>query len=466
MKLALLLGVSEYKDSKYNLPACEHDLRLMKELIELTDNYSDIYVIEASKPSEIIKNEIADWISRIDSNQLEEFFFYYTGHGEFHKNELYFQLHDYNESKRNTTTLKNSELDTWIRNLSPALAIKVVDACQSGVSYIKSGSDDFQKYINKSGDTFNKCIFMFSSQQNQSSYASPELSTFTKSFLDAVKNSESETIRYSYIMSAIADSFIENERQTPFFVDQCTYTEIFAEISEAIKNIEYPIHPDIISLPNGEANKNSLTKFIINESQKYVKEEYVSALLQKLRDDVNAYSLPKEFTDLYEFNIEFIASIHSIKDIVYVGTWLEENEHTYFAEPTYRIETYFDDFEQYVRGFPKERTRKVLDGFSLTFETPYSAITLHANPKYESLSPYFSAITFLISNLKIRFLYYYTDYLRTNWVSTKLNEDFKWKQKDGLLIESNQIDNLIDEIITGFIEEIMQNVKKNFDLDN
>jgi len=55
------------------------------------------------------------------------------------------------------------------------------------------------------------------------------LSEFTRSFLLRIESSASENVRYKDIMDFISDDFESNPLQTPVFVTQATFTELFAE---------------------------------------------------------------------------------------------------------------------------------------------------------------------------------------------------------------------------------------------
>lgn len=489
MKVALLLGVSEYQNLK-DLPACKTDISVMKQLLDLTGNYDDILPIESTEPSTVIKDKIANWLETLKNKELDEFFFYYTGHGDFSSNEFYFLLHDYDEDKRNTTTITNSDLDVWIKSLQSFLTVKVIDACHSGISYIKGDSKVFKKYLDESGNNFKNCIFMFSSHAHQYSYAE-NISFFTKSFLDAVKLSQADTVRYLAIQQSIADDFTQNTDQTPYFVTQSPGTEIFTKMSDNIKNLIYPtISKENLTNNGKEKNEAKLTlkQIIEKDSKNYVKEEFVIDKLEKLRQQIQTYSFPEDFDELYNCSIKFLTSANGIKNVKYIGNWLNYNKHEFFAQATYKTEISYveiptsllEDYQDLLGlgGFAsigrsidkltekrQKVENKVLDGFKLTFEAPYSAITIDANPKYDSLPYYFCALTFLISNKQIRLLYYVTDYTRINWKTIRINENIKWKEKDSLLIESKQIDNLVGEIIASFIDEIMSNVKKQFQLE-
>ncbi len=87
-----------------------------------------------------MKRELFQFVLRNKGRVLDEALFYFSGHGQSKDEEFYFALSDFEESRRNTTSLKNTELDVFLRALNPKLAVKIVDACNAGVQYIKDAA--------------------------------------------------------------------------------------------------------------------------------------------------------------------------------------------------------------------------------------------------------------------------------------------------------------------------------------
>ncbi len=195
MKIALLIGVDSYTNGVSDLPACKKDVDSMKSIIHATKLFEKILVINNDCNGENVKKQITDFVEKLMDSEIEELFFYFTGHGEYYNNEFYYILSDFNEQRRKQTTLENEEIDQWIRSLNPKLTIKVVDACNSGTSYIKNETA-ISDYLEKSKNKFNNCYFMFSSSQTQYSYQDNELSHFTRSFLASLFKKNDEKIRY------------------------------------------------------------------------------------------------------------------------------------------------------------------------------------------------------------------------------------------------------------------------------
>ena len=72
-KVAVLIGNSQYR-SLQTLSCCQNDLNAMKELLEATDKFSHISVIEDADADDL-KSRIRDAIANGKSS--EELFFYF-----------------------------------------------------------------------------------------------------------------------------------------------------------------------------------------------------------------------------------------------------------------------------------------------------------------------------------------------------------------------------------------------------
>lgn len=277
MKIAILIGISNY-DHLNQLPPCKNDVKLMEDLIRATSQYEKIFSISDYETSTNIRNSLLK-LSKFLDDEISEVFFYYTGHGYFDNNEFYFSCSDSDPEKIMETFLNNSEIDFVLKSISPNVTVKVVDACNSGIPYIKSGEDSiksgqFEKFLEKSKGRFDNCYFMFSSATDQCSIADENLSYFTRSFFNAIINHDSPQINYSHIMSFIPKEF-SSTQQTPIFISQGSYNHEFCQITPEIR--------DLIS-----SNVNSSSS-IVSHTQSNNNEEILQ-LIQKVHDPKNSLS--------------------------------------------------------------------------------------------------------------------------------------------------------------------------------
>lgn len=214
MNLALLIGIDKY-DRLTALPACANDLVLMQETLKATNKYQAIEVISNARAEEA-KGKLRDFFSsHSNSAEIEEIFIYFTGHGGYQDDAL-FCCADFDEKRAATTSISNTELDDLLRNASPKVAVKVIDACQSGAPYIKDSSNSFLKSIQTS--RLSSFVCMASSQHDQNSYASTTTSHFTAAWVKAALSRSTGTILYRDIQAALADSFASTTSQTPFLL--------------------------------------------------------------------------------------------------------------------------------------------------------------------------------------------------------------------------------------------------------
>ncbi|MFZ2451675.1 MAG: caspase family protein [Methylovulum miyakonense] len=138
-RIALLIGVSNYENEN-NLPPCDADIDLMADIIESSGKYDATLILKDSPKSIDAMAKIRSFITDFQNpvSDIDEIFFYYTGHGAKHSDDFLFLFSDFNNSKINATSLSNDDLDGMLKSLNPKLTVKVVDACQAGIEYIKS----------------------------------------------------------------------------------------------------------------------------------------------------------------------------------------------------------------------------------------------------------------------------------------------------------------------------------------
>ncbi|HAV8844772.1 TPA: caspase family protein, partial [Escherichia coli] len=122
MKLAILIGVSDY-NSQQNLPASKNDVKLIKSMLDFSDGYDDLLYIDTETNTRQIKGRLSEFIERHSSDDIDELFFYFSGHGLFDGSDFHYILSDFDAEKIKSTSLENSELDTMIKSLKPCLTI-------------------------------------------------------------------------------------------------------------------------------------------------------------------------------------------------------------------------------------------------------------------------------------------------------------------------------------------------------
>ncbi len=484
MKVAILIGVSDY-DKLTSLPACKTDLVLMKELIEKTGDYTEILSIGEETNSSKIKRKVSEWIENLIGKEVNEVFFYYTGHGVFQEEEFYFCCSDFDKNKFNTTGITNSEIDEWLRNLNATLAIKVIDACQSGIQYVKDSEIQFLTRL-KSGNSksFKNCYFMFSSQNDQSSYQDDKLSFFTKAFSLSIKEHQEERIRYRDIIDYISDYFVSDGSQKPHFVMDANSTEEFCFINEDLAqflNSTSLLNEPIESIEVIHTPVVSLKEIVVSDASKFCDEEEVSEILEELKVKVTNFSYNKEFADLYEVQTSFENGElkdddygNPLPNIKQIGEWLSKNTHEYFAEHTYKVEKYservrdrsYNIYSLYNEPsyYYETRTRNVLSGLETTAKIAFDTIRIIAEPKFLNLLPFECVIVFVLSKKEIRFFYYYSNFRELNWKDRKIERNVSWLTSKTEMKDRKNIWNAMNNIQNNYVDFVLEETRKRFGL--
>ncbi len=232
MNIAIIIGISKYK-SESQLPACSLDAESMRRLLVATRKYDDIQLVNDQTSANHVKDTLRQFFAKYQNGSgIEEALIYFSGHGVY-SNDALLCCSDFDSSRPATTSISNSELDDLLRSVKPNVAVKVIDACQSGSPYIKDASAGFEKALSKS--QLNSFICMASSRQDQSSYASASESFFTAKWIEAATEKSDGQVLYRDIQAALADSFASDPDQTPFFVNQGTGLEVFSNVTEEMR---------------------------------------------------------------------------------------------------------------------------------------------------------------------------------------------------------------------------------------
>jgi hypothetical protein len=340
MNIAIIIGVSNYLDAKNNLPGCNTDAEAMNQILKKTDKFENILHINDSQPSAKTKELLTNFILDNRSKPINELFFYYSGHGEFSKDEFYYILSDFDPKKKNQTSLQNSEIDDLIRTLSPELVIKVIDACQSGMTYIKE-TNFLNKYFTESKKGFNKCYFLNSSLNNQSSFQDKNISFFTFSFIKALKEHDTNEIRYKDIIDVISDEFSSNQEQTPFFVIQADLTERFCFFSKELREYLSSFNPPELSPTELTTKPLTISELVKLDAKNYIDKEGAIKSIEHIRKKLQSIKLDHEIADLYRLKIIFLEEYKTIPHVKVIGHWLIKNKNDFFAKVVYA--NTFDD---------------------------------------------------------------------------------------------------------------------------
>lgn len=367
MDVAIVIGVDKYQASGFDdLPACKNDAKVFKDVIESVRGFEEILFIGNNEPALEIKRKISDLVDSYKGRDVNELMFYFSGHGERVDDDFYYIPSDFNLTRKESTGLRNTEIDDWVKAISPKLYVKIVDACFSGTQYIKSEISDeaqLKKSVNKRG--LNDIYFLFSSRENQVSYAGAEFSKFTESILTAISEQKGD-VRYRDIMAAVADDLARNGGAQPIFLTQSNNTEKLGFVSGLTHKIIF----DAFGLPfneDGEIDeiKSETGRSVAAQESVFelakkasIKSCFDEANLKKFIDDFNLeiQSWPENVAEIYEINVDKDMHPAAVPNSSKIGEWLsEKNDSEYFAEPTYGKKEY--EIEEY-KALPKRPVKR------------------------------------------------------------------------------------------------------------
>ncbi len=494
MNLAIAIAVSDYADPRNNLPACQNDAALVKAVLDHSGRFDVILPIVSDTFGSRVKDVIAAFIKehQPENGQLDEVFFYFTGHGEVYDGEFYYLLSDFDKNKRNQTSLSNTELDTMLRSLSPALTVKIVDACHSGVAYVK-GEETLQKTLADSKARLNKCYFMFSSHADEVSFQDDCLSYFTKAFGQAVAQHPQSTLRYSAIADFIADAFGSITGQKPSFVTQADLTEIFCTISDGMRaDIKTHLqkggqsHPVVPSggLASGMAlvmaagatttSKPTRQPAAIGEqiqldAKRYCTKDEAMKAFAVIKDQVQSLKAAANIESLYEREAMFLDEIR-LANKRPIAKWLSENKHDYFVTLEYANEKYtaevkvthpFFMFDYDVKEVTK--TRKVLDGFTQSAESPFKMIVVEYRPKYPNIPWWTGHIVPVFSKVSVRFFYGCIQLKELSWDERTESGSIEWLTTESGMKDESSLKTKIQEVMSGWETRIVQQLKERYE---
>jgi len=453
MNLGIVIGVSSYPPNVNDLKACATDAAAIAALLRTESRFDHVLVVSEHTTSSSVKRQLTEFVAQHKGQPVNEVFFYFTGHGDFVEGELYYLLTDFDPKRRKQTALENTEVDSLLRALSPNIAIKVIDACHSGVTYIKD-SNAFDNYLKVTSETFKKCYFLFSSQVDQQSYQDQGLSFFTRAIIDSVLAHEDSELRYKDVIDFVSDRFSSDSQQTPFFVVQADFIETFVTVSPTLK-------ASLMAIVNGSGPPPTKTALpavtladrVRADADRFCSESETRAALVHLMNSLQSVAHPPDLEGLFSITVSEGSEFSNLPDATAIGNWLSQNQHTFFAVPYLRVEkvrkrklkkqsfgiiahiTMLDDDAYHI----VEEEENRICGFRPTIDMPYLYLLLEAEPAYRNISANDCFIVPIVSRTEIRLFYTVCRYRDIGWEKRERSREFKWVTEAFPTKEENSI---------------------------
>ncbi|MEG3439862.1 caspase family protein [Pannus brasiliensis CCIBt3594] len=497
MKLAIIFSVSKYQsDSINNLPSCDIDAKIMYEFLKLTGKYDDrIYLLSGNDKASNTKEKLYKIIEEHKEKDIEEVLFYYSGHGESYENEFYYLCSDFDRKRFHLTTICNSDLDEYLRELNAKDTVKIIDACYSGIKYVKDVTENnnplsISKNIDNNYETtFNDCFFCFSSKIDQQSASTLKgMSDFTKTLIDSIISAEHDLIRYGYIMDYISDAFQNNPnniQQEPRFVLDGSQTRPFCNLTKQGKYSLSEIMNSIVNDENGENLPKNLKKLSLIEKIKLDSDRYCSSLkeiddqLVYIKESMQKYNFSEELKNL--FDIELIQESEDdakddedLQQDKFIGAWLK-NSNQFFAKPEYEQKKInndkYNDFRsrllpshEGILGYnsPKIEYQYIVKGYRLTAEAIFKSIKLIFTPKFNNLNLNICRTAFVFSRTNIRFFFQYRNYRLINFEDFTLDNKSKNFSLEVELKNTIELDKKLEHILKDLEDFIMEPLLAKF----
>jgi hypothetical protein len=482
MKLAIIIGVSKYAGSGLSdLLGCEQDAQLIKTIFSSQDEYQDILTITTNTNSDAIKQKLIDFINKYKGKDISEFVFYFTGHGIFLNNEFYYLFSNYKETKIRQTSLENRELDNLIRTISPSLTTKIVDACKSGIPYIKDPGE-LNIYLKGTQTGFRNCYFMFSSHSDESSYQDQSLSHFTRAVGELVA-SRTGIIRHKDIIDYVSDSFEKRPDpiQTPFFVVQADFTEQFcivdtglqkkiANILSSAKQILPLTAIDITETSNLQERVEAEGRFFCTKEEAIAGLEHLRKLISELKTP------PAEADKLYQVELTDLKDYTNIPNILPLGQWLDENKNDYFVEPIKKFERVKEvgntmtTFYKQLKDEPLNDTDFVwkdkisIGGVKPTIDMPYSCLIMKIAAQYPNIN---STVCYIVPFVSRTHVILFTGmglFVTRGWGEEVLAGEVKWRPFEEGIKDEEGLSKTVTDIMKEFWNFTLTPVKKKFGL--
>lgn len=486
--IAIILGITDYAEPNTLLPACTNDVMVMERVCRTGGKFEEIVTIR-SADAETVKSNLANLIDRFSQEDIDHLFFYFTGHGDYVDEDFRYQLRDYDKLRVAQTSISNAELDGMLHSLSPNVLIKVVDACYSGIPYIKDGTSISNYLADEIKGAFPRCYFFFSSQNDQKSYADQDVSDFTAAFAKAVATSKLETVRYKHVVDSISDTFSTRRKQIPQFVVQASFTEVLGDYSvtakEAItKLIESQIIETEVEPAAQEADIPSeltriepiqpptLAELARMSAQRYVSMEDVRKFISEIQAELSNSTLTNNLEELYNLEKSFSERYIDMPNISLIAKWLESNANAeYFAGPTFGTETYEaprSSMHTFLGmaaqlGYEAQtvtKTRKVIKGITTDLAgLPFLTHTSTVSPRLPNLLQYKGWFTFIVSKTKIQLFYCFAEYREVSWGHFEYNTSTSWNRIEFQLTSPQGILYAAQNFFKGLIEWVEERTR-------
>lgn len=458
--IAILIGITEYKNKEKNLPMCKNDVDNMYKIISTSSKYEIIEIMKGTCTSSEIRDKIMKIEKDIDGEEIGELFFYFSGHGYSSNGNFYFCTSDTDIVDINSTGILYNQIDDIIRKINPKLYVKVIDACQSSTYYIKD--------LNVEEKSINDCYFMFSSKQTQSSWASKYMSDFTKFYIEAIiKNKESKSIKYIDICNYLADQF-KKMSQTPEFVMQGDMLGEFIKYNSNVKKCLSEIQNNLEE--NVENNKNveqiPLKEIIHTKIRKIATQDMYKEFMSLLDENIKNIQIYNEDLKVeFNLNVEHDNNIDNIIDKAIISNWVYENKEKYNLFANSNIGLLRNELAYNIRRAlgTINGNNEIEEKVTITESEFPCHYVIEYIPKEFGLEKYCIDLVIISSPYKIYLFFMNIIQALASWNSYEMKVSSEWKKYEIEIKNKDQIRNVISEYINSFEDYVIKSINDYID---
>lgn len=457
INLAIVISVSKYNVGSgfNNLNYVENDNEYITNIINKSNKYSLVFNINKRCKSSGFRSRLNELLNNYKDKEINEFLVYFSGHGYSTGKDFYLCCSDSDIDNISSTAISSCEIDDVARKLGVKKYVKIIDACNSGTSYIKGlalqNSDT--NFIN-STDGLKECYFLCSCDEKQESSIDSNngrVSKFTlsiiKSLYDHFISRREKALSFTVLQFKVEELFRDDIYQTPKMILQGESGCLFLEKNDELENYLKSIKNEIFYKDNVKKETQVVTELeAISFAERFVSDLESSLSNKKNQGDVVS-TLNYKLGKLYLSPIEIYESIK-------IGQWIEDNKNKkyIFAQPHYYKQYMGSPFTQLadsISGNSKNYTM-VLDSFILNVNEDKSCIDFSLYSENDGL-PKFSIQVVLLFNInKLYVLYNFLCAFPKNW---KEYNSFVSNGKVGILaikLLSDDLDKYVKQLATEF----------------
>ncbi len=437
MKIALIVGVSEYGRIT-SLPSCKRDAEAIESLLDETQDFEHRLCLSGALPAQTTKAQILSFLDKFRGQSVSQAIFYFSGHGTIQDGDLLYLLSDFDEERPRQTSLENKEIDNWLRDLGPEVAIKITDCCHSGMPYVKDGNS-VESAIARSKGQFSACYFLAASQSDEVTYAGDTFSEFTEHILRGLSQRPQGTIRYKDLADTVLDSYKANSSQRPYIVQQGGMRDVFFEqTDETLALLKKLVTPEPAPQPEPTFEeplvRRSLREAIEEEVKGMITSKTAEACLSAIKQAIDSFRVDEELKEVYELRNNFSNAWEAgIANEEAIGKWLKRHGDNIFGEAIVEeVKTkvpyhLLNPMEANIYPWGKIDSKREITGIRVTADMEYDFIRSSLEPKYHNLSKYESAFLLLWSWHEAVLFSYITPLRPTSWNQHQEPDQIGWK---------------------------------------